>query len=102
MPAVVHVVLLRLREETDVITLFRELASLRHRIPGLLSFSGGENNSPEGISRGFTHAFSMTFESPEARDAYLPHPEHERVKALVLAAIAPGETPGVCAVDYAL
>jgi hypothetical protein len=30
----------------------------------------------------------MTFSSPEARDAYLPHPEHERVKAVVVPCLA--------------
>lgn len=29
----------------------------------------------------------MTFESEEARDNYLPHPEHERVKAEILPCI---------------
>ena len=29
----------------------------------------------------------MTFESVEARDAYLPHPEHEVVKAVLLQCI---------------
>jgi hypothetical protein len=36
------------------------------------------------MNDGFTHGFIMTFESPRARDEYLPHPEHERVKAIVV------------------
>jgi hypothetical protein len=30
----------------------------------------------------------MTFASPAARDDYLPHPEHERVKAIVVPCLA--------------
>ena len=39
----------------------------------------------------------MRFESSAARDAYLPHPAHEEVKSLVLAALEP---EGVTVVDY--
>lgn len=54
---------------------FRSLATL---IPGVLAFECGANNSPEGLNRGLTHAFQLTFESAQARDTYLPHPEHKR------------------------
>jgi len=40
--------------------------------------------SDEGLNQGYTHGFLMTFESIAARNAYLPHPEHERVKAELL------------------
>jgi hypothetical protein len=40
--------------------------------------------SDEGLNDGFTHGFVMTFDSPQSRDAYLPHPEHERVKLVVV------------------
>ena len=83
--AVHHVVLLKLKETSDAAMLMRELQQLQNFVPGLLSFSGGPNTSAEGLSRGYTHGFHMVFESPESRDAYLPHPEHERVKALILA-----------------
>lgn len=100
MAHVSHLVLLRLREDADASTLFAELAALRHLIPGLRTFSGGPNTSPEGIARGYTHSFAMTFESAAARDAYLPHPEHVRVKALVLAALADAAPHAVVAIDH--
>ena len=50
--------------------------SLQDRIPGILSFEYGTNESPEGKNHGFTHLYLLTFESAAARDAYLPHPEH--------------------------
>ena len=37
---------------------------------------------PRGSSQGYTHALIMTFTDAAARDAYLPHPENERVKAV--------------------
>lgn len=82
-----HAVLLKLKPsvsqaKTDEI--FRELAGLQTLIPGLLSFSGGPYSSPEGLNKGYTHGFLMTFSDPEARNSYLPHPEHERVKAIIV------------------
>jgi hypothetical protein len=50
----------------------------------LLDFCHGPYSSPEGLNDGFTHGFIMTFESSAARNAYLPHPEHDRAKEFVL------------------
>lgn len=100
---ITHVVLLRIRKaasKTEIERVFAELAALRTRIPGLLSFSGGAYSSPEGLHKGFTHGFVMTFADAAARDAYLPHPEHEKVKKLVLA-VLDGGLDGVVAFDYA-
>lgn len=58
------------------------------RIPGLLSMEHGPYDSPEGLSDGFTHGFIMTFDSVASRDAYLVHPIHEEVKALVIPRLA--------------
>ena len=46
-----------------------------------------------------THGFCMTFPDAAARDAYLPHPEHEKVKAVVLE-VLDGGLDGVVAFDY--
>ncbi len=59
------------------------LRALKDRIPGIVSFEHGVNNSPEGKNLGFTHAYLITFESAAARDAYLPHPEHKKFGALL-------------------
>lgn len=63
---------------------FAEMHAMVGRIPGLLDMIHGPYDSPEGLADGFTHGFVMTFESAAARDAYLPCPEHERVKAIVI------------------
>ena len=90
MPQIQHMVLFKIKPEvtTEKVTeLFRQLAELKQLIPGITYFAGGPYSSPEGLNQGYTHGFLMTFESADARDTYLPHPEHERVKAALLLCI---------------
>ena len=63
---------------------FTALESMVGEIPGLLTMEHGPYQSDEGLNEDFTHGFIMTFDSPESRDAYLPHPLHEKVKGLVV------------------
>lgn len=63
---------------------FDDLRRLEKVIPQITSFTGGPNNSPEGLADGLTHGFVMTFKDATDRDAYLTHPEHEKFKAFVL------------------
>ncbi len=91
MPLVKHYGMFQFKPEVgpgQIATCFREMAGMVGRIPGLLDFAHGPYDSPEGLSDGFTHGFIMTFASPAARDAYLPHPEHERVKVVVVPCLA--------------
>jgi hypothetical protein len=100
---ITHVVLLKIRSEVpqkQIDSIFAALAGLKSKIPGLLSFSGGPYSSPEGLHKGFTHGFVMTFTDAKARDIYLPHPDHEVVKAMVLPVLQ-GGLDGVVAFDYA-
>jgi hypothetical protein len=57
--------------------------ALPGKIPGITSFEHGVNNSPENLNLGFTHVYLITFENAEARDAYLPHPEHKKFGELL-------------------
>jgi Stress responsive A/B Barrel Domain len=57
--------------------------ALKDKIPGILSFEYGVNSSPENLNKGFTHVYLVTFEGAEARDAYLPHPEHKKFGELL-------------------
>jgi hypothetical protein len=85
-PTVRHVVVFKYKAGTtdaqiaQVTTAFR---GLKDRIPGIVSFEHGVNNSPEGKNLGFTHAYLVTFENAQARDAYLPHPEHQKFGQLL-------------------
>jgi hypothetical protein len=87
MAALKHIALVKFKPGTTeqiIRESFEAIGKLRETIPGILDYSWGPNNSPEGWNQGFTHAFVMTFQDASARDAYLPHPAHERVKQLVL------------------
>lgn len=56
---------------------------LKGKIPGIVSFEYGTNNSPENLNKGFTHVYLLTFKDAAARDAYLPHPEHKKFGELL-------------------
>jgi Stress responsive A/B Barrel Domain len=87
MPAVKHIALFNFKAGTSqeqIDKVLEELLDLSEMVPGVQDYVAGTNNSPENLNQGFTHGFVMTFENVAARDAYLPHPDHERVKASVL------------------
>jgi hypothetical protein len=97
-----HVVLFRFRPDLprgSVEAVFDQLRGLQQSIPGLIAFQGGAYNSPEGLSQGFTHGFTMTFADPAARDAYLPHPLHQAVVETLLPMLE-GGFDGVVAFDF--
>jgi hypothetical protein len=77
-----HVVLVKFKagQEAQASPLFGALEALRSKLPGMISFRAGPNVSPERLNQGFTHGFVMTFADPAARDVYLVHPDHEKVK----------------------
>ncbi len=81
-----HVVLFKLKPEAteeQITHMDQSLAALCHSIEGLLFYSGGPNNSPENLDKGYNFGFVMAFTDIAARDRYLPHPEHERVKQII-------------------
>ena len=62
------------QEEID--ECFVRLLDMVGKVDGLQKIEHGPHKSDEGLQKGFTHAFVMTFDSFEARDKYLPHPVH--------------------------
>jgi hypothetical protein len=87
MAKVKHIALIRFKEGTadeQIQKVFDGLMDLTESVPGIEDYVAGPNNSPENLTEGFTHGFVMTFADAAARDAYLPHPEHERLKSWVL------------------
>ena len=60
------------------------------------AFEFGTNNSPEGLSQGFTHCFVATFASEKDRDEYLPHPAHKEF----VEKYAKPYVDKACVVDY--
>ncbi|MDQ3392926.1 MAG: Dabb family protein [Bacteroidota bacterium] len=61
----------------------KAFGELKNTIPGIVSFEYGINDSPENKNLGFTHVYLLTFENAEARDTYLPHPEHKKFGGLL-------------------
>lgn len=102
MPRVKHAVFMKFKPTTPpavIREIYAGLESLRHKIPGLLDFSGGPDVCPERLNKGFAHGFVMTFTDAAARDVYLPHPAHEAVKKKVLPELD-GGLDGVIVVDW--
>ena len=75
-----HIVLLKLKPDATAeqkAALLDGLIALKAKISGIESVSGGDDNSPEGKQHGFNWGVVMTFADADARDAYLPHPDHK-------------------------
>jgi hypothetical protein len=71
---------------------FRALPS---KIPEIIDFHWGVNNSPEGKNDDFTHCFLLTFADDAGRKAYLPHKEHKAFGDVLRPHMA-----GVFVIDY--
>ena len=90
-PALRHLVLLRFHPEASasaIAAVERDFVALRTRIDGIRSIEWGTNVSPEGLAKGYTHAFMLTLGDAAARDAYLPHPAHQAFVAAMKPLIA--------------
>lgn len=75
-----HVVLFKFKDDTaleDIKKVEDAFSALPNKIPQIIGYEWGPNNSPEGLNKGFTHCFFLTFESEEGRSIYLPHPDHK-------------------------
>jgi hypothetical protein len=62
--------------------------TLKTKIPQIQRLVWGLNNSPEGLNKGFTHCWVLTFATEADRDAYLVHPDHKEFGKLVKPVIA--------------
>lgn len=94
-----HIVLVKFKAEADLATIFAALKALQAKIPGIASITSGKDTSPEGLQRGNTHGFTVDFTDAKSRDAYLPHPEHQKVGAMIVAA-AVGGINGITVIDW--
>ena len=81
-----HVVAFKFKETATpqdikkVETAFRDL---KKKIKEIQSYEWGINNSSEGLNKGCTHGFILTFNSEKDRDTYLVHPDHKEFGKLV-------------------
>ena len=97
-----HVVLFKLRSDLPESTpaqIFAALKALQQQMPGIIAISTGKDASPEGLQRGHTHGFTVDFTNAAARDAYLPHPAHQKVGGMIVAS-AEGGIDGITVLDW--
>jgi hypothetical protein len=93
-----HVVFFKFKPGTDeaklaeIVDAFRALPG---KIDAIQDFEYGTDVGVEGLSKGFTHCFFVTFADEKGRDAYLPHPAHQE-----FVAILKPHLDDVCVVDY--
>lgn len=81
-----HVVLFKFKPETtkeDIAKVEAAFSALPSKISQIVGYEWGLNNSPEGLDKGFTHCFFLTFHSEEDRAIYLPHPDHKAFGAIL-------------------
>jgi hypothetical protein len=74
-----HVVLFKFKETStsaDIQKVEVAFVDLPSKIKEIKNLEWGLNNSPEGLNKGFTHCFFVTFDSEEERSIYLTHPAH--------------------------
>ena len=72
-----HFVSFRFTEEAHTDELVAAFAALE-ALPSVAAIELGLNCSPEGLAKGHTHAFLVTFAGVPERDAYLSHLERRR------------------------
>ena len=75
-----HIVLFRWTEEAGQAAIDNALAELRglkDKIAGVVDLSCGANFSER--AQGYTHGLVVRFTGRAALEAYIPHPEHQRV-----------------------
>jgi hypothetical protein len=81
-----HVVVFKYKQdasEEKINQVTEAFGALKGKIPGIVDFEYGVNDSPEGKNLGFTHVYLLTFKDAQARDEYLPHPEHKKFGELL-------------------
>ncbi len=81
-----HVVLFKFKDDApreEVKKIEDAFRALPSKVPEVVDFEWGTNNSPEGLADGFTHCFFVTFDNEKARKVYLPHAAHQEFVALL-------------------
>lgn len=90
-----HIVMFKFSDEESAKTISEAFVGLEKEIDLIKDFEWGTNVSKEGLDKGLTHAFTLTFHSQEDLDAYIVHEAH---KAFV--AKLGDKVTDVCVIDY--
>ncbi len=81
-----HMVLMQLKEgisHAEVDALFSEVLQLKNQVPGVMSFSCGQNHAQNEDSKRFTHAFTMDFVDQEYLEHFRQHPSYHALQAKI-------------------
>ena len=68
------------KEQIDKV--LKAFEQLPKKISQIKKFQTGLNNSPEGLNKGFTHGWIISFKNEEDREVYLHHAEHQAFVAI--------------------
>ncbi|MGL6018158.1 MAG: Dabb family protein [Gibbsiella quercinecans] len=80
-----HILLITFKDdapESEIERLKQAFLHMPEHIDGVLTVEWGNNDSPEGKNAGFSHCVVMTFRDEQTRERYLPHPQHDALKAI--------------------
>ena len=95
-----HILLITFKPDAlpaDIVAVRAAFLAIPAKVSGVTAVEWGENDSPEGRDDGFTHCVLMTFADEAARQRYLPHPEHDALKAIFRPVLA-----RIIVLDYTL
>ena len=67
----------------QVETVVKAFAELKSKISAVESMEAGTNVSPEGLNKGFTHCWIVSFKTAADRDTYLKHDAHTAFVAIL-------------------
>lgn len=82
-----HVVHFKFKPEAtpeQIAKITEEFAALKKKVEVVDSLEWGTNSSPEGMDKGFTHCWIVSFKTAKDRDAYLVHPAHKAFVEILL------------------
>ena len=82
-----HVVHFKFKKEAapeQVKKITEAFAALKGKISEVESLEWGTDVSPEGLGKGFTHCWIVSFKDTKGRDAYLVHPAHKAFVELLM------------------
>lgn len=82
-----HVVLFKFKADAtpeQIKGVEQGFAALPQKIDAVHDLEWGTNNSPEGLDRGYTHCFLVTFRTEADRKTYLDHPAHKQFVEVLL------------------
>ena len=82
-----HILLIKFKPsagDSKIEELRQLFAAMPEKVAGVVAVEWGRNDSPENLNQGYTHSVLMTFADEAGRQNYLPHPEHEALKSVLI------------------